>query len=120
MFNAYGAANDWVARDHALMVDTVAAMIEANRTIYRDEAKVVPIMVKATGKPQEAVEYAWEVETKHCVWSVNEGFDPPSAPNGPSITTSPTATSIRPRSRPSSRSSTCRSPTRRLPPPAAA
>jgi NitT/TauT family transport system substrate-binding protein len=75
MFNAYGAATDWIARDHALMVDTVAAMIEANRTIYRDEARVVPIMMKATGKPKEAVEYAWEVETKHCVWSVNEGFN---------------------------------------------
>jgi hypothetical protein len=74
MFNAYGAATDWIARDHALMVDTIAAMIEANRTIYRDEAKVVPIIMKATGKLKEAVEYAWEVETKHCVWSVNEGF----------------------------------------------
>ena len=57
MFNAYGAATDWIARDHALMVDAVAAMIEANRTIYRDEARVVPIMMKATGKPKEAVEY---------------------------------------------------------------
>jgi NitT/TauT family transport system substrate-binding protein len=76
MFNAYGAANDWIARDHALLVDTIAAMVEANRAIYRDEAKVVPIMMKATGKPKEAVEYAWEVETAHCVWSVNEGFNP--------------------------------------------
>jgi ABC-type nitrate/sulfonate/bicarbonate transport system substrate-binding protein len=76
MFNAYGASTDWIGRDHALMVDTVAAMIEANRTIYRDEAKVVPIMMQATGKPKEAVEYAWDVETKHCVWSVNEGFSP--------------------------------------------
>jgi NitT/TauT family transport system substrate-binding protein len=74
MFNAYGAAIDWIARDRALIVDTVAAMIEANRTIYRDEAKVVPIMMKATGKPQAAVEYAWEAETRHCVWSVNDGF----------------------------------------------
>jgi NitT/TauT family transport system substrate-binding protein len=49
-------------------------MIDANRTIYRDQARVVPIMVKATGKPKEAVEYAWEVETKHFVWSVNESF----------------------------------------------
>jgi len=76
MFNAYGAATDWIARDHTLMVDTVAAMIEANRTIYRDEAKVVPVMMKATGKPKEAVEYAWKVETDHCIWSVNEGFNP--------------------------------------------
>jgi ABC-type nitrate/sulfonate/bicarbonate transport system substrate-binding protein len=75
MYNAYGAATDWIARDRALMVDTIAAMIEANRTIYRDEARVVPIMMKATGKPRAAVEYAWQVETRHCVWSVNEGFN---------------------------------------------
>lgn len=76
MFNAYGAATEWIARDHALIVDTIAAMIEANREIYRDEAKVVPIMMKATGKPKEAVEYAWGVETEHCIWSVNDGFSP--------------------------------------------
>jgi NitT/TauT family transport system substrate-binding protein len=75
MYNAYGASTDWIARDRALMVDTIAALIEANRTIYRDEARVVPIMMKATGKPRQAVEYAWETETRHCVWSVNEGFN---------------------------------------------
>jgi ABC-type nitrate/sulfonate/bicarbonate transport system substrate-binding protein len=74
-FNAYGASTEWIAKDRALMVDAVAAMIEANRTIYRDQAKVVPIMMKATGKPKDAVEYAWKVLTDHCVWSVNDGFN---------------------------------------------
>jgi NitT/TauT family transport system substrate-binding protein len=76
MFNAYGASTEWIARDRALLRDTVAAMIEANRTIYRDKAKVVPIIMEATKKPKEAVEYAIDVETKNCIWSVNEGFDP--------------------------------------------
>ena len=76
VFNAYGAQIAWAEKDRPLMVDTIAAMIEANRAIYRDKDKVVPIMVKATGKPKDAVEYAWEVETKNCIWSVNEGFDP--------------------------------------------
>jgi len=57
------------------MVDAVAAMIEANRTIYRDHAKVVPIIMKATGKPKEAVEFAIKVLTDNCVLSVNEGYD---------------------------------------------
>ena len=74
MFNAYGASLDWIAKDRALLRDTVAAMIEANRAIYRDKDKVVPIMVEATKKPKEAVEYAWEIETKNCIWSVNSGF----------------------------------------------
>jgi NitT/TauT family transport system substrate-binding protein len=74
MFNAYGASLGWIERDRALLRDAIAAMIEANRIIYRDRDKVVPIMVEATQKPKEAVEYAWEVETSNCVWSVNEGF----------------------------------------------
>ena len=75
MFNAYGAANARIEKDRPLMVDAVAAMIEANRVIYRDRDKVVPIMMQATGKPKEAVEFAWTELTKHCVWSVNTGFN---------------------------------------------
>ena len=75
VFNSYGGQIAWVDGNRPLMVDTMAALIEANRTIYREKDKVVPIMVKATGKPKEAVEYAWDVETKNCVWSVNDGFD---------------------------------------------
>lgn len=74
MFNAYGASTEWIGRDRPLLRDTVAAMIEANRTIYREKDKVVPIMAKATEKPKEAVEYAWDILTKNCIWSVNEGF----------------------------------------------
>jgi ABC-type nitrate/sulfonate/bicarbonate transport system substrate-binding protein len=76
MFNAYGAATEWIARDPDLLRDAVAAMIEANRTAYRDKAKVVPAIMAATQKPKEAVEYAIDILTKHCVWSVNEGFNP--------------------------------------------
>ncbi len=76
MFNAYGAASDWIARDRTLLRDTIAAMIEANRLMYRDKQKVVPIIMKATDKPREAVEFALDDLTKRCVWSVNEGFSP--------------------------------------------
>jgi hypothetical protein len=76
MFNAYGGSTEWAARDRALIRDTLAAMIETNRLIYREKDKVVPIMVKATQKPQDAVEFAWDSLTKNCVWGVNEGFDP--------------------------------------------
>jgi len=76
MFNAYGASLDWIGRDRALLRDTAAAMIEANRAMFKDKAKVVPIIEKATEKPKEAVEYAIDVLTKSCVWSINTGFDP--------------------------------------------
>jgi ABC-type nitrate/sulfonate/bicarbonate transport system substrate-binding protein len=76
MFNAYGASTEWIGRDRPLLRDTIAAMIEGNRTIFREKDKVVPIIMEATQKPKDAVEYAWEVETKNCVWSVNGGLDP--------------------------------------------
>ena len=75
-FNAYGVALDVIAKDRALVVAFIAAMVEANRTIYNDKDRVIPIMVTATQKPRDAVEYAWDTLTKNCIWSVNEGFDP--------------------------------------------
>jgi NitT/TauT family transport system substrate-binding protein len=73
-FNHYGAADAMIAKDRDLVRDTIAAMIEANRAIYRDKDKVVPIIVEATQKPKDAVEYAVDVLTKNCILSVNEGF----------------------------------------------
>src|SRR5438874_835914 len=75
-FNAYGVSDDLLANDRALVRDTVASMIEANRAIYQDKAKVVPIMMQATEKPQDAVEFAYDYLTKNCIWSVNTGYKP--------------------------------------------
>lgn len=75
-FNAYGASDDLIAKNPELLRDVVAALIEADRTIYRDKARVIPIMMDATHKPRAAVEYAYDVLTKNCIWAVNSGFDP--------------------------------------------
>jgi ABC-type nitrate/sulfonate/bicarbonate transport system substrate-binding protein len=76
MFNAYGASLAWIERDRPLLVDTAAAMIEANRTMYREPGKALAAIVNATKKPKDAVEFAIGVLTKNCVWSINEGLDP--------------------------------------------
>jgi len=75
-FNAFGASEDFIAKDPKLLTDTVAALIEADRTIYRDKAKVIPIMMDATHKSREAVEYAYDSLTKNCIFAVNTGFVP--------------------------------------------
>jgi NitT/TauT family transport system substrate-binding protein len=75
-FNAYGVSDDFLANDRALVRDTVASMIEANRAIYQDKAKVVPILMQATEKPQDAVEFAYDYLTRNCIWSVNTGYKP--------------------------------------------
>lgn len=73
-FNAYGISTATIKSDPALVRDTMAALIEGSRAIYRDKNKVIPIIVKATNKPQDAVEYAYDQETKDCNWAVNTGF----------------------------------------------
>ena len=52
-----------IARDHDLLRDAIAAMIEANRTIYSDKDKAIPAIVEATQKPREAVDFAIGVIT---------------------------------------------------------
>jgi len=73
-FNAYGAADSLIAKERDFLRDIVAAMIEANRTIYREPEKAIPTIVEATQKPREAVEFAISVLTKNCILSVNSGF----------------------------------------------
>jgi NitT/TauT family transport system substrate-binding protein len=75
-FNAYGASDDLIAKNPDLLRDVAAALIEADRTIYRDKARVIPIMVDATHKSRDSVEYAYDVLTKNCIWAVNSGFTP--------------------------------------------
>ena len=74
-FNAYGVADSKLAEDRALIRDVVASLIETNRFIYQNRDKVLPIMAKATQKPDDAVAYAWDFLTKNCIWSVNTGFN---------------------------------------------
>ena len=73
-FNAYGAAESMLVKDRAFVQDVVISLIEANRAIYNQKEKVIPIMVEATKKPQDAVSFAFDYLVKNCVWSVNTGF----------------------------------------------
>ena len=73
-FNAYGAAESLLAKDRAMVRDVAISLIEANRAIYTQREKVIPIMMDATKKPQEAVSFAYDYLVKNCIWSVNTGF----------------------------------------------
>ncbi len=73
-FNAYGAAESLLAKDRAMVRDVATALIETNRLIFNQKEKVIPIMVEATKKPQEAVSFSYDYLIKNCVWSVNTGF----------------------------------------------
>jgi ABC-type nitrate/sulfonate/bicarbonate transport system substrate-binding protein len=74
-FNAYGASDGMISAERATLVDTIAAMMEANRLMYSDKEKVIPHIVTATEKPRPAVEFALAQLTRNCVWSVNTGVN---------------------------------------------
>jgi NitT/TauT family transport system substrate-binding protein len=73
-FNVWGAADELIRRDRELVRQLGAALIEANRTIYRERDRVLPIMVAATQKEPAAVAFAHDFLTRNCVWSVNTGL----------------------------------------------
>src|SRR5438128_1788931 len=73
-FNAYGVADSMLTKDRAMVRDVVISLIEANRTVYNQKEKVIPVMMEATKKPQEAVSFSYDYLVKNCVWSVNTGF----------------------------------------------
>jgi NitT/TauT family transport system substrate-binding protein len=75
VFNVYGASDSFIAENRETLVNAAAAMMEASRLMYTDKDKVLPIIIEATEKPPEAVEYAWKYLTDNCVWTVNTGFD---------------------------------------------
>jgi NitT/TauT family transport system substrate-binding protein len=75
-FNSLGASDGLIEKNPEMLRDLIAAMIEGARAIYTRHDEVIPVMVQATGKPQDAVEHAWQVLTAGCIWSVNSGFDP--------------------------------------------
>jgi NitT/TauT family transport system substrate-binding protein len=73
-FNAYGAAESMLAKDRAMVRDIATSLIEANRAIYTQKEKVIPVMIDATKKTPEAVSFAYDSLVKNCVWAVNTGF----------------------------------------------
>ena len=75
-FNSYGASDEFIAKSHDMLRDVIASMMLASRAIYQEKDKVVPVMMQATGKPKDAVEFAYEYLTQQCIWAVNTGFDP--------------------------------------------
>jgi len=52
----------------------VAATIEATRIMYTDKAKVLPIMVKATGYPEKVISETYDFLVKECIWDANSGL----------------------------------------------
>jgi NitT/TauT family transport system substrate-binding protein len=52
----------------------VSANIEATRILYTDKAKVMPILVKHTGYPEQVISETYDFMVKNCIWDANSGL----------------------------------------------
>ena len=54
----------------------VTANIEATRIMYTDRAKIIPILVKQTGYPEDILAKSFDFLVQQCIWDANSGLGP--------------------------------------------
>ena len=74
LYAVYIAPGNQLAENHQLYVDLEAALIKANRFIYKDKAKTVEIAVKYTKEDPEVVSQTYDLLTNAGAWPVNGGL----------------------------------------------
>src|SRR5512135_3135377 len=63
------ATNTKTIKDKPAMVEAiVTATIEATRIMYTDKAKILPILVKQTGYPEDILAKSFDYLVQNCIW----------------------------------------------------
>ena len=71
------SATEKTIKDHPDVVQkVVAANIEATRIMYTERAKIIPILVKQTGYPENVLAESFDFLVKQCIWDANSGLSP--------------------------------------------
>ena len=74
LYAVYIAPGKQLSENRQLYVDTLAALIKANRFIYKDKTKAVEIGVKYTNVDPDVVAQTYDILVGAGAWSVNEGL----------------------------------------------
>ncbi len=74
LYAVYIAPGNQLAENRQLYVDLEAALIKANRFIYKDKAKTVEIAVKYTKEDPEVVSQTYDLLANAGAWPVNGGL----------------------------------------------
>jgi NitT/TauT family transport system substrate-binding protein len=74
LYAAYIAPEKEIGSNRQLYVDIMAALIKANRFIYKDKAKTVEIAVKYTQQDSDAVAQTYDILASAGAWPVNDGL----------------------------------------------
>ena len=73
----YLSATDKTIKDKPDVVQAVVtANIEATRIMYTDRAKIIPILVKQTGYPEDVLAKSFDFLVQQCIWDANSGLSP--------------------------------------------
>ena len=76
LFNVMAVTDKTITEKPAALQAFVKGTIEATRLMYTDKAKVLPVLVKYTELPKDAVEKAYDFMVKNCIWDANHGLGP--------------------------------------------
>lgn len=76
MYNFYAVTDKTIAEKPKAVEAFVKGTIEATRIMYKDKAKVMPILVKHTGYPEKIISETYDYLKKECIWDANTGLSP--------------------------------------------
>ncbi len=73
LYNVMAVTETTIKNKRAALKGFVKAHIKATRMFYTDRDKVLPIIVKHTGLPQDIVAKSFDFMVKQCIWDANHG-----------------------------------------------
>jgi NitT/TauT family transport system substrate-binding protein len=74
LYAVYIAPEKEIASNRQLYVDIMAALIKANRFMYKNKEKTVEIAIKYTQQPADVVAQTYDLLTEAGAWPVNNGL----------------------------------------------
>jgi NitT/TauT family transport system substrate-binding protein len=74
LYNAMVVAEKTIAEKRAALKGFVKGHIRATRLLYTDKAKVLPIIVKHTGLPEDVISKSFDFLVAQCIWDANHGL----------------------------------------------
>ncbi|MEP7029554.1 MAG: ABC transporter substrate-binding protein [Pseudolabrys sp.] len=74
LYTFLSATEKTIKANPAMVQAVVTANIEATRIMYTDKAKIIPILVKATGYPEKILSESYDFMVKECIWDANSGL----------------------------------------------
>jgi NitT/TauT family transport system substrate-binding protein len=74
LYNVMAATDATIKAKPKALEAFTKANIEATRIMYKDKAKIMPILVKYTHYPKDVLSKTYDFLVKNCIWDANSGL----------------------------------------------